>query len=90
MQYYINTIFALKSLNLFLPRLFIFPETSARLDSVDFRRVTTDLNPGRLWGHGGALPGDFMKAAVRIPEILLSVRKSANILYLYYDTIKPY
>ena len=66
MQYYIYTIFALKSLNLFLPRLFIFAETSARIDSVDSRRVTVDANPGRLWGHGGAPPGELISNHVKI------------------------
>jgi hypothetical protein len=57
MQYYINTIFAVKSLNLFLPRLFIFAETSARIDSVDSRRFTTDIIWGGYGDMGGAPPG---------------------------------
>ena len=53
-----------------LPALFIFDKNLARLESIDSRRVTADVTPGRLWGHGGAPPGDFMKAAVRILSLL--------------------
>lgn len=71
MQYYINTIFALKSLNLFLPGLFIFAKTPALLKSVETRRVTEDVTPGRLWGAWGVRRlADFMKDAVLIRSIL--------------------
>jgi len=62
--------------------LFFLVETSARIDSLDSWRVTTDVTLGRLWGHEGAPPGELMKTALGAclrRNVVLNLRSSAFI-----------
>ncbi|CAG0980576.1 hypothetical protein METP3_02056 [Methanosarcinales archaeon] len=67
-----------------LGRLF-WTENSARIDSVDFPRVTMlrTLPRGSFGDMGSAPQKDFMKAAVRIQSILLSCRDELLLWFLF-------
>ncbi|MCX9088244.1 MAG: hypothetical protein OIN90_11865 [Candidatus Methanoperedens sp.] len=59
-------------------------ETSAPIDSIDFRRVTADVTRGRLWGHGECAAWGFHESCGSNPVDPVILSKCALALVVVH------